>query len=149
MADRKKGQREPVASAAKKCTREKADGQTHSKVRQLFRTRLRSEQSRLQGADRRRRFQDQPLSRHAARARARNRSQRAGKLWAKRLPNLTTLIRICAVRKTRILATTGVRHWERPPPRPACGAGAKAAIRRSDQYPIHRSHHRGRPKARR
>ena len=66
-----------------------------------------------------------------------------GKLQAKRLPALTTLIRIGERRSPRLPALRRrARHGRRTPSRRARRACRQAAIRRSDQHPVHQRHHR-------
>ena len=65
-----------------------------------------------------------------------------GKLQAKRLPSLTTLIRIGDDEARLPALCRRARHGRRAPSRGARRAGAEAAIRRSDQHPVHQRHHR-------
>ena len=66
-----------------------------------------------------------------------------GRLQSKRLPALTTLIRIGDDEKRGLSALCRrARHGRRAPSRPNHRTCRHAAIRRSDQHPVHQRHHR-------
>ncbi len=108
-----------------------------------LRARLRPQQGRLQGAGHRRSFQDLGLCRHVARARARDRPQRAGAPPSEAPADAPGADPHRQRREARFLPLRGcARCRRRAPPCGAGGVGAEAAIRRPHQHPVHQRHHR-------